>query len=87
MATGPAPVAAVDPPVVGRAAPDRRTAGREHPMAGLGGFRMEVELVQDGGRVRDVGRFIAAYVVVVALVLGLVVAFLALTAHVGSGGP
>jgi len=52
----------------------------EHPLATLRGFRFEAALVEPafGGRRRDLGRFLAAFVLAMAVVLGLIAAFLAL---------
>jgi hypothetical protein len=84
---GPAAAAVVEPPinrapVAGR--PASRTPAGEHPMSGLGGFRMEV-VDPFAGRGRDIGRFVVAYLLVSAFVLALIVAFVALTAGAGSG--
>jgi hypothetical protein len=76
--------AAVATPKVGPTPPGPRTARDEHPMAGLGGFRMEV-VDPFAGRGRDIGRFVVAYLLVSTFVLALIVAFVALAAGAGSG--
>jgi hypothetical protein len=52
-----------------------------HPLGALAGFRFHVELVEPAVPVRDLARFLVAYVVVAAFVLGLIAAFLTLTAR------
>ena len=92
----PPPVAVVEQPVARPTAADSASAASrqlnapgDHPMAGLRGFRMEVELVKParGGCARDLGCFVAAHVVVVAFVLALIAAFNALSTHAGSAHP
>ncbi len=87
------PIAVVEPPAAlppaaatAGAVSDAPHAHAGHPMAGLRGFRVEVEPAF-GGRARDLARFLAAYVLVVAFVGGLIAAFLAVVGHAGSGHP
>ncbi|HXM56695.1 MAG TPA: hypothetical protein VOB72_14960 [Candidatus Dormibacteraeota bacterium] len=82
-AAPPEPPTAATVPTV--AVPTAQAAPADHPMAALSGFRMEVTLVEPAVPVRDLARFVFAYVVVAAFVLGLIVAFIALT-QVGSKG-
>jgi hypothetical protein len=79
-----APVVVAEPPagprdVAPAAVVVDAPAATEHPLGALSGFRMRVELVEPVCSARDVGRFLVAYVVVAAFVLGLIAAFLALT--------
>jgi hypothetical protein len=83
-----APPPAAATPAEAGPAPIRAPA--EHPLAALRGFRMEVAVVgrrRARGWVRDVGCFLAAWVVVVAFVLALIAAFNALTTQLGSAHP
>ena len=61
----------------------------EHPLAALPNFRMEVVLAEPAPatRRRAPTRFLAAYLLVLAVVAGLVAAFLAIATRVGSGHP
>lgn len=73
---------ATEPAGPGRAS--GAVAAGDHPLAALRGFRMEVGLVEPrrGGCVRDLGCFLAGYVLVVGFVLALIEGYLALTARV-----
>jgi len=90
----PAPVALADAPAgapPGVAAATRiLNAPADHPLAALRGVRMEVEVTEfrrPRGCLRDLGCFLAAWVLVVGFVLALIAAFNALTTQLGGAHP